>query len=187
MSSETKASGRGSAGKGGNLVPALCNLFGIAILLSVIASCLPMVVPRLMGYQVYNVVSGSMEPAIPVGSVIYVAAAAPEDIQERDVIAFRSGGSIVTHRVVVNRIVEGEFVTKGDANAAEDMNTVPYANLIGRVERHFPVIGQLMEIYTGTVGKVYLICYAACGAMLNMLASRLRDRRREARRADSRE
>lgn len=176
MSDRQKTSGQGGAGKGGFLVPALCNLLGILILLSVIGSCLPMAIPRLMGYEVYNVVSGSMEPAIPVGSAVYVALTEPQDVREGEVIAFRSGESVVIHRVSVNRIVEGEFVTKGDANAAEDMNTVPYGNLIGRVERHIPMIGQLMEIYANPVGKAYLICYTACGAMLNMLAGRLRDR-----------
>lgn len=176
---KANSSGQDSVRKGGKFIPALCNVLGILILLSVIGSCLPLTIPRLMGYEIYNVISGSMEPAIPVGSVIYVARTEPADIQEGDVIAFLSGGSIVTHRVMSNRITEGEFVTKGDANAEEDMNTVPYSNLIGRVEKHFPGIGQLMTIYTSTVGKAYLICYAACGAMLNMLASRLRDRNRE--------
>jgi len=169
-----------SGKKGGKVIPALCNFFGVLILLAVILSCLPLTIPRYMGYEIYNVVSGSMEPEIPVGSVIYVAVTDPEDIQESDVIAFRSNGSVVTHRVVQNRLVEGEFVTKGDANAAEDMNTVPYINLIGRVEYHFPVIGQLMVLYTSNIGKAYVICFAACGAMLNMLAGRLRARNREA-------
>lgn len=165
--------------RGGKLIPALCNLLGTLILILVIASCLPLTVPRLFGYEIYEVVSGSMEPEIPVGSVIYVAAAEPEDIVEDDVIAFRSGESIITHRVVTNRKLDGEFVTKGDANELEDMNSVPYANLIGRVEHHFPLVGRLMVIYAGTVGKAYVICFAACGAMLNMLAGRLRDRNRE--------
>ena len=165
--------------RGGKLIPALCNLLGTLIMILVIASCLPLTVPRLFGYEIYEVVSGSMEPEIPVGSVIYVAAAEPEDILEEDVIAFRSGETIITHRVVTNRKLDGEFVTKGDANELEDMNTVPYGNLIGRVEHHFPIVGRLMVVYTGTVGKAYVICFAACGAMLNMLAGRLRDRNRE--------
>lgn len=165
--------------RGGKLIPALCNLIGTLILILVIASCLPLTLPRLFGYEIYEVVSGSMEPEIPVGSVIYVAAAEPEDILEDDVIAFRSGESIITHRVVTNRRLDGEFVTKGDANELEDMNSVPYESLIGRVEHHFPLVGRLMVIYAGAVGKAYVICFAACGAMLNMLAGRLRDRNRE--------
>ena len=165
--------------RGGKLVPALCNLVGTLILILVIASCVPLTLPRLFGYEIYEVVSGSMEPEIPVGSVVYVAAVEPGDIQENDIIAFRSGQTIITHRVVTNRRLDGEFITKGDANEQEDMNSVPYENLIGRVEHHFPVVGRLMVVYTGTVGKVYVLCFAACGAMLNMLAGRLRERNRE--------
>ena len=84
-----------SDAKGGKLIPALCNIAGTLILLSVIASCLPVTVPRFMGYEIYNVVSGSMEPEIPVGSVIYVEEAVPEEVQEGDVIALWSNDSVV--------------------------------------------------------------------------------------------
>lgn len=166
--------------KGGNFVPVLCNVVGTLILAAVIFSCLPMTIPRFMGYNIYNVVSGSMEPEIPLGSIIYVKEAEPEEIQEGDVIAYQSNGSVIVHRVVENRIVEGEFTTKGDANEQEDMNAVDYQALVGKVAFHIPVIGSLMAIYAGNVGKAYLVCFAACGAMFNMLAGRLRERRREA-------
>ena len=117
-----------------------------------------------------------MEPEIPVGSVIYVARAVPEEIKENEIIAFESGNSVITHRVVENHLVEGEFITKGDANAENDMNPVGYNELIGRVCLHYPVVGAFLEVCTSNVGKVYLICFAACGAMLNMLAGRLRNR-----------
>lgn len=164
--------------KGGRVIPALCNVAGILILLSVIISCLPVTVPRLMGYEIYDVVSGSMEPEIPVGSILYVEGLAPEDVEEGDVIAFWSNGSVVAHRVVKNKVVEGTFITKGDANAREDMNDIEYEALIGRVKAHYPLLGHLTALYGSRVGKVYVICFAACGAMFNMLAGRLRERRR---------
>lgn len=158
------------------LAAALCNVFGVFILIVVIGSALLLVVPKLQGYEIYNVVSGSMEPEIPVGSMILVAQAQPESIAENEIIAFESGESVVTHRVVENRKLEGELITKGDANAKEDINPVPYAGVIGRVERHIPYMGEYMVIFTTNVGKVYLVCFAACGAMLNILAGRIRDR-----------
>ncbi len=170
-----------STAKGGNLVPALCSLAGTLILLSVIASCLPVTVPRLMGYEIYNVVSGSMEPEIPIGSILYVEKIPPEEIREDDVIAFWSNDSVIAHRVVKNKIVEGTFTTKGDANAEEDMNDVEYGALIGRVSSHYPMLGQMMVVYTSTVGKVYVICFAACGCMFHILAGRLRERRKRQR------
>jgi signal peptidase I len=165
--------------EGGKIIPALCNLLGTLILLAVIALCLPMTLPRLMGYEVYHVVSGSMEPEIPVGSVIYVEPVDAAQIEAGEIIAFQSGDSVITHRVVKNQVVEGSFVTKGDANDQEDVNSVPYAYLIGRVAYHLPVLGELMGVLSSTVGKLYVICFAACGAMLNILAGMLRNRQRE--------
>lgn len=89
--------------KGGKIAPALCNILGILILASVILTCVPIVVPRMIGYDVYNIISGSMEPSIPVGSLIYVEAAVPADIQEGEVIAYHGRGSTIAHRVVQNR------------------------------------------------------------------------------------
>ena len=156
--------------------PAFCSLFGILLLVLVIVSCIPLTLPRLMGYEVYEVVSGSMEPEISVGSVIYVKAVEAEEIREKEIIAFWSGSSVITHRVVENRLAEREFVTKGDANAAEDLRAVPYTELIGRVVCHFSEIGRLMALYTRGVGKICLILIAVCGSMLNMLAGHLRRR-----------
>ncbi len=176
MRNKTLPSGQRKA-KGGKLVPALCNVVGTFILLSVIGTCLPVTVPQFMGYEVYNVVSGSMEPEIPVGSVVYVKGVEPETVEEDDIIAFQSEDSIITHRVVRNKSVEGAFTTKGDANEKEDMNDVPYGALVGKVEAHYPLLGGMLVLYTSNVGKIYAVCFAACGAMLNLLAGRLRERR----------
>ena len=164
--------------KGGKFLPALCNVLGIFILVVVIAAGLSMVVPRFLGYEIYNVVSGSMEPEIPVGSILYVEPVDPKDLVAGEVIAFMSEDSVISHRVVENMVIEGEIVTKGDANAAEDMNTVSYAAVIGRVSKHYPMLGAFMELFTSTVGKVYAIVFAACGVMLNVLAGRIRENRR---------
>ena len=179
MSKKSLSGGQRSRAKGGGFVPALCNVIGTLILLAVIAASLAITVPRFMGYGIYNIVSGSMEPEIPVGSVIYVEEVKPEDIKEKEIIAFQSGESIIAHRVMENKMVEGEFITKGDANAEEDMQPVAYGQLVGRVARHYPMVGVMMEIYTSQVGQAYVICFAACGAMFNVLAGRIRARKRQ--------
>lgn len=171
--------------RGGKFLPALCSVLGTLILISVILVCIPVTVPKLMGYEIYDIVSGSMEPEIPVGSAVYVKVAAPEEVQEGDVIAFWRGApaedgeedgpvTVVVHRVVRNQVVEGWFETKGDANSDVDMSKVPYDDLIGSVVYHIPLLGGLMGLLGSTVGKMYVICFAACGAMLNILAGRMR-------------
>lgn len=179
MSKKTLPPEQRPRSRGGRFIPALCNFLGTFILLAVIATALPLTLPRFLGYEIYGVVSGSMEPEIPVGSVIYVETVEPESVEAGDVIAFRSEESVISHRVVENRFVVGEYVTKGDANAGEDMNTVAYAELIGRVAYHFPGVGRFMMIYASNTGKIYAIILAACGVMFNILAGRLRDRRKD--------
>ena len=161
---------------------AVCNTLGLVILLAVILTAVPICLPRLFGYQVYHVVSPSMSPAIPVGSVVYVAQAVPEEIQPEDVIAFRGdSGAIITHRVVRNQVVEGKFITKGDANEREDAVPVSYGALYGRVKLHIPVLGRLLQYFASNVGKLYAIAFAACGLMFCLLANRLRERTRAGR------
>ncbi len=162
--------------KGGRFLPALCNILGTLILLVVIATSIPLAVPKLLGYEVYNVTSGSMEPALPVGSVIYVRPAAPESVQAGDIIAYRVDAAVITHRVVENRFVEGVFVTKGDANEREDFSNVRYADLIGVVTYHIPYLGNYLMIYSKPITKVYLLIFAFCGVMFNILATQLRRR-----------
>lgn len=157
----------------------ICGFLSALVLVVIVAVCIPMTVPRLLGYEVYVVISGSMEPAIPLGSALYMEAAAPEDVAAGDVIAFYDRGAVITHRVVENHVVEGTFTTKGDANAQKDMEDVPYGQLSGRVARHYPLIGGVMTLYTSKIGKAYVICFAACGAMFNILAGRIRARRKE--------
>ena len=56
--------------KSGKWLPALCRTLGILILLAVILTALPLSLPRLFGYEIYTVVSPSMEPALKEGTLI---------------------------------------------------------------------------------------------------------------------
>ena len=134
----------------------MCNTAGTAILILLILACLPLTLPRLAGYRLYTVVSGSMEPEIPVGSLVFVHDAAPEDMVEGDVIAFYGAvdsSAVITHRVLSNSITMGQFITKGDANEEQDVNPVPYDNFIGKVVYTFPSIGTAAETLAGPVGR----------------------------------
>ncbi len=159
--------------KKGRMARAICRLFGTLIILAVIAAVLPVTAPRLFGYEIFHVVSGSMEPEIPVGSAAYVKAAEPSGLQEGDVIAFRQSGSVVMHRVTENLQLDGALTTMGDANEIEDPVRVPYDDVIGKVEYHFPLLGQVMAAMTGVLGKVLLLCLVLCGILLHVLAGQI--------------
>ena len=163
-----------------NPVAAICSALGTLLLIVLVVACLPLTVPKVLGYQVYTVISGSMEPAIPTGSLVYIKDMEPRDVADGDVIAFYGGhdsNAIITHRVVKNRVVMGEFITKGDANEKEDMNPIPYANFLGRVELSVPVVGELAQMLTSLEGKIAAASMIGLAVILQLIAAVL-DRRR---------
>ncbi len=155
---------------------ALCGALGKTLLLLVILLCLVAPLARLCGYEIYNVVSGSMEPAIPVGSAVFVRSVPPVQLEPGDIVAFQSRGTVVTHRVVENDAAQSSLITKGDANAQPDPERVRYQDVIGQVGHHAPILGWLLSTYTGGSGRVYLICLAAGGAALDLAAVLMRKR-----------
>ena len=93
------------------------------------------------------VLSGSMTPAIPVGSVVVVLPTDPAEVVVGDAITFSSQSDpevLITHRVV--EVIEKEsgslrFRTKGDANEEEDTYLVPAKGVKGVVMATAPYLG----------------------------------------------
>lgn len=104
---------------------------------------------RLFGFQVYGVLSGSMEPSYPVGSLVYVKQVDPAELKIRDVITYSiNRNTIVTHRIV--EIVPDEnnptmmrYRTKGDANENADTGLVSAGSIIGKVAFCIPHLGNV--------------------------------------------
>ena len=98
----------------------------------------------VFGTSVFRVVTGSMEPEIPVGSLLVSQKTPIEQIKEQDVICYRTndphlGVAVITHRVVARFTAPDGSVllqTKGDANPTADPNLVSARQLIGRVEHY---------------------------------------------------
>lgn len=119
-----------------------------------------------MGYQEFNVISGSMEPEISVGSIVYAKKAAFADLSEQDIIAFESGASVVTHRIVSIDRENQLITTKGDANANPDFMPVAYTNVIGKVYLHLPFLGTIAAWLSETVGKLVAGIILIIGVLL---------------------
>ena len=102
--------------------------YGLRILLTLtgIAGVLLFIFPRVAGCTPRIVVSGSMEPAVPVGSITYTCPnIPPEQIETGDVIAYElKNGIAVLHRVVKKDAEKEIWVTQGDANETEDTAAV---------------------------------------------------------------
>lgn len=148
---------------------------GMLIILATLVLALLLAVPGFLGWQQMTVLTGSMEPEIPVGSMVYVESVEPEALVEGDVITFDDGeGKTVTHRVVRNRTIEGTIVTKGDANAEEDVEPIPYDNVIGKVTLTVPAAGDVLGYAASELGRIYVLAFGACGVMFVILGGRMR-------------
>ncbi len=173
-----------SGAKGGKIFSAFCSVIGIAGLAIIILLCLPVTIPGFIGFNIYNVETGSMEPTMPVGSICYVKSVAGQNIEQGDIIAFRSENMTVTHRVLENDRSAMELKTKGDANEAADPVPVRYEEVIGRVELHLPFLGSFFVFFTSLKGKIYLFgVLAACVALMT-IGSSIRDRKKKAEEDD---
>ncbi len=119
----------------------LINLFLAAALLLAAAAWLP----KAFHMEAYVVKSSSMEPAIKAGSVIYVSPYKKEEpIHQGDIISFRTGETLVTHRILSVDQASGTAITKGDANQVHDPAPVPFDDILGKVRFHIPGIGYLL-------------------------------------------
>lgn len=100
---------------------------------------------RLVGLQVFNVISGSMEPTYSVGDLLYVKTVDPDSVKVGDPITFVLNEDLVvaTHRVVKIDSENREFTTKGDANETEDAAPVHFNNLVGVPVFSIPLLGYV--------------------------------------------
>jgi len=130
-------------------------------LLLVVASFVVQAFPGLVGADyALTVLSGSMEPAIGTGSVVFVAETPIEQIQESDVITYRDDGdNLVTHRVVEKHEAQTSvrFVTKGDANDNRDPEPVYRNDVVGVVLFSIPLLGYVISFGNTTAGYVALV------------------------------
>ena len=135
----------------------------------VVIVALLLVGARLIGLQVFTVLSGSMEPAYHVGSLIYVKDVDPFELESGDVITFMlDENTVATHRIV--EVVPDEeddsvvrFRTKGDANENVDGSLVHYKNVIGSPVFTIPQLGYVASFIQNPPGMYYAI---ALGAVL---------------------
>ncbi len=169
---------------GSRLFKTLGGIVQIALILLLVALAVLSFGTRLpyfsrLGFNFFAVTSGSMEPTLPVGSLIYSGKYKLDDLKKEDIITFKvkdeeSGAvSIATHRIekaikdeIIKKPAEGEegtekkilkyeFVTKGDANNAADIKTVPSANIIGLYQWYIPKIGYITGF--AQTGKGFLL------------------------------
>lgn len=151
----------------------------IALLLGVVGT---MLVPALLGLDMYAIGGGSMEPAIPRGALLYAREVPVSDLRVGDVITYVPPGHSrpVTHRLTkISRPERAKppiYQTKGDANPRPDMR-------VFRLDRQtqarylfsIPLLGWVLLFLGSPVAKVLALGVPALLVAVWVLASLWRE------------
>ena len=155
-----------------NQIRKIWNIASTVLVVVVALVAVLLVGVRLFGLQVFTVLSGSMEPEYPVGSLIYVKKVEYKTLKAGDVITYMlDEDTVSTHRITEVLIDEVDpnvyrYFTKGDANQDPDSVSVHYANIIGTPVFMIPLLGYVANYIQHPPG-IYVALSA--GAILILL------------------
>lgn len=115
--------------------------------------------PNFLGIKTYVIISGSMEPEYNIGDIVIAKETTGEDLKVGDVISFREGENVVTHRISKELLDNGtrEFKTKGDNNNTEDYWEVSLSSIEGKVIGHIPMLGKVTLMLQDKVAIIFVI------------------------------
>ena len=163
---------------------------GLLLLVAGLAVVL-IVVPKASGSTPLTVLTQSMEPTLPPGTLLVVRPTPIEDIRVGDVVTYQivSGQpAVISHRVVsIASSSDGSrtFVLKGDNNAAPDAQPVTAAQVRGVVWYSVPEVGYVNQLVNGsrswlipTVAGV-LLAYGAVMVTIGIVSASRRRRARD--------
>jgi signal peptidase I len=136
----------------------------VAFIVLVAALLIVSVLPITGNFKVLTVISGSMEPAIKLGSVVVVKPAA--EYKVGDVITFGPYSKIkppTTHRIYEIKSIGGQpaYVTKGDANNAPDARGIQSTDIVGKVLFDVPYVGYAVDFAKKPIGFAFIILVPA--------------------------
>lgn len=121
--------------------------------------------PSVLGYQLYGVLSGSMngkeKTSFNTGSLVFVKQKDVNKIEVGDIITFRGlsvDAPMTTHRVVgINKEGTLSFITKGDANSVNDPKPISAEKVVGTVRGHLPYVGYFTGFAETKTGLIFLV------------------------------
>ena len=112
--------------------------------------------PKVLGYSRVAIISGSMSPTIETGDLIIIKEA--DSYQINDIVTFRSGSSLVTHRIIA--LDDGKAITKGDFNNVADKAPVEMSDIVGKFITRIPHAGDAVLFLRSPLGILIIIVFA---------------------------
>jgi len=126
-------------------------------------------IPFIFGYKPLVVLTGSMEPSFQVGSIIYYKHVNQNELKEGDIITFSMGNYVVSHRI--NKIENGLYETKGDANNAVDARRITYSDILGKdLNINIPYLGFYVKFIKD---NMYILVIFAIILILDFILSNI--------------
>lgn len=112
-----------------------------------------------MGYKLFIVMSGSMETTINIGDLVIVKKVNSSSIHTGDIIAFKNGNIVISHRVkeVINDSGTYKFKTKGDNNNVADDFIVSSDAIEGIFVNKIPGLGSILLFLGKPIGLLMVI------------------------------
>lgn len=174
-----------------NTLKKIWNVTSTVLVVLIVLCAVFLMGSRMMGYHVYTVLSGSMEPEYMVGDLLYVKHVDSRDFSDikdkaelekakqekidkimsliedgslkvKDPITFMlNETTVATHRIVEIDTENYKFITQGDAN--ETTEEVHFLNLVGEVSFSIPRLGYVSDFIQNPPGMYITI---AIGAVL---------------------
>lgn len=122
---------------------------------------------NVFGYNHRTVLTGSMEPTLPVGSMTFTKE--QDQYAVDDIVMFIEDGEVITHRIIEK---DGDaFITKGDANNTPDETEIKKEQIMGSVVMTIPYIGYL---YIWLISPIGMGCLLAGCAVWYIWIGRIR-------------
>lgn len=151
-------------------VKTICNILSTLLLVALVLLAGVVLVPRVMGYQEMAVLSGSMEPNIHVGSVVFVDDDIdPATLQAGDVVTYyMNEDTFVTHRVQSIDTASQTLVTKGDNNNTDD-GEISFSQVFGKAAFWLPYLGFLTIYMKTPIGIMAITVAIVLIILLNFL------------------
>ena len=120
----------------------------VSIVYALVLLYLIIFIPMIWGYKPLVVISGSMEPTLKVGSLLYYHEKDINEFKENEILVYRAKKHTISHRIVEK--LDNGFITKGDANATNDSIIVNDNQVLGQgTEWCIPYLGLYGDfIYT---------------------------------------
>ncbi len=146
----------------------------VVVVVAVIVALL-LVGVRIIGIEPYAVLSGSMEPEYPVGSLIYVKEVDPFELREGDDITYMlNEDTLSTHRII-EVVPDPEdksvvrFRMQGIANDHADAQLVHCDNVVGQPQFHIPYLGYVSDYIQNPPGLYVVIAGGILVLLLGFL------------------